>query len=212
LPDGSIETFVLGPLETNAYLIRSGGACWVVDPGGWCGPLRERLGEEGVGLEGVLLTHGHADHIAGIAELREAFGPLAVRCPAGDAAMLTDAAANLSGMMAQPIVVGPPTELVQPGQTLRTGSTQWAVLDTSGHTPGGVSYYCAEASVVVTGDALFAGSIGRTDIPGGSASRLLGNIRRRLLTLPGDTAVLPGHGPPSTIADELRDNPFFAPR
>ena len=130
-------------------------------------------------------------------------------CSEADAPMLTDPQANLSAPFGMAIVVAPADELIRPGSKLTLGCTEWDVLDTSGHTPGGVSFYCPGESVVLTGDALFAGGIGRTDIPGASARQLLENIRRNLLSLPGRTRVLPGHGPETTIRRELETNSFL---
>jgi len=206
----SIDTFVLGPLETNCYVLRDGGDCWVVDPGMCPGSLIRFLQAEDVAVARILLTHGHGDHIAGVDQVAQAFAGASVCCPAGDAAMLSDAEANMSRVFGVTLTADGPDELIQPGQELVLGGVTWRVLDAAGHTPGGVSYYCDSAGVVLTGDALFAGSIGRTDIPGASASRLLRNIRENLLVLPDDTRVLPGHGPETTIGMEKRTNPFFA--
>lgn len=208
----TIETFVLGPLETNSYVVRSGGDCCIVDAGLGPAPLLRFLAESAPAPDRILLTHGHGDHIAGIPEIRAAFGNVKVCCPRADAPMLTDAALNMSGMLGLAITAGDADERIEPGGTIDIGPTQWQVLDTAGHTAGGVSYYCRGEQVVFTGDALFDGSIGRTDIPGGSESRLLRNIRDNLLTLPDETVVMPGHGPASTIATQRRENPFFAGR
>lgn len=205
-----LTALVLGPLSTNCYILRCGGECWVVDPGIWPGPLVERLGVLSASPARVLITHGHFDHIAGIDELKAAFPEVRVCCPAADAAMLTSGELNMSAAFGVSSAVSPADELFEPGAVLTLGDSDWTVLDTSGHTQGGVSFYCAKAGVVLTGDALFADSIGRTDIPGGSASRLLRNIRHNLLTLPEETKVYPGHGEPSTIGREKRYNPFFA--
>lgn len=204
-----IETLVLGPLETNGYVLRAGGECWVVDPG-WPGVLPRHLRRNGLSPSRILLTHGHGDHIAGVAELKAAFPECLLCCPAADAAMLGDPERNLSGLFGMPIAAPPAEELLQPGQTLRLGPAEWTVLDTSGHTPGGASFYCPQARAVLTGDSLFAGSIGRTDLPGASASRLVRNIRLRLWVLPDDTKVLAGHGPASTIGVEKAANPFLS--
>ena len=122
--------------------------------------------------------------------------------------MLTDATANLSGPFGMPITVAPADELINPGDELAMGELTWRVLDTSGHTEGGVSFHCPAAGVVITGDALFAGGIGRTDFPGGDMQRLADSIRNNLYTLPPETKVYPGHGPESTIGNEKRLNPF----
>lgn len=209
-PDLTIDTLVLGPLETNTYVVRCEKDCWVIDPASMDGGRLVRfLQEIAASPSRVLLTHGHADHIAGAGELRKAFGSCRLGCPQADAAMLTDPAANMSAAFGVPFVVGPADDVFAPGHVLACGETQWAVLDTSGHTPGGVSFYCRQAKVVFTGDALFAGSIGRTDIPGGSVGRLIKNIRLSLMSLDGDTRVLSGHGPESTIGQERRLNPFL---
>jgi len=205
----TIETFVLGPFQTNCYLIRCGRECWVVDPGMGPGVLLRRLRGETLSPGRILLTHGHGDHIAGVRELKEAFPGVRLCCPAGDAFMLADAQANLSGMFGVPLTCPAADDLLEIGQTLTCGQSLWTVLDTSGHTPGGVSFHCAEAAAVITGDSLFAGSIGRVDLPGAGAERLMRNIRTHLLTLPEGTRVLPGHGPGTTIGTEKRMNPFF---
>ncbi|MDY6913195.1 MAG: MBL fold metallo-hydrolase [Planctomycetota bacterium] len=205
-----INTFVLGPLATNTYVLQDGDACWVVDPAMWPGPLVQFIQKVKLSPQRILLTHAHGDHIAGIGDLKSAWPQLEVFCPAGDADMLADASANMSAAFDAPITAPPAEQLIQPGRTLTLGQTQLEVLDTSGHTPGGVSYYCPHQSVVLTGDALFAGSIGRCDIPGASESRLTANIRNHLLNLPDETVVLPGHGPHTTIGAERRGNPFLS--
>src|SRR5208282_5618914 len=110
-------------------------------------------------------------------ELKAAHPQVRIACPAADEAMLTSSQANLSAAFGEDITAPPADDLLQAGQTLSLGDIGWQVLDTSGHTPGGVSYYCPPAGVVLTGDALFAGGIGRTDLPGASDWRLLRNIR-----------------------------------
>jgi glyoxylase-like metal-dependent hydrolase (beta-lactamase superfamily II) len=206
-----VERFTLGPLETNTYVLRD-TACWIVDPSLWPKPLLDHLRAERLRPECALLTHGHGDHIAGVRELKRAWPELRVLCPAADADMLGDPQANLSAMVAIPLTAEAPDELIRPGQELRCGRSVWRVLDTSGHTPGGVSFYCAEAGVVLTGDALFQDGIGRTDIPGGDAEALLARIRSSLMPLPDETRVLPGHGPETTIGRERRANPFLVGR
>jgi glyoxylase-like metal-dependent hydrolase (beta-lactamase superfamily II) len=205
----TINTLALGPLETNCYVLRSGEACWVVDPGLWPVELLDFLEREKLRPQKILLTHGHGDHIAGIGDLRERFGKIVVACPAPDADMLTDAALNLSGNFGMPLTVGPADELIRPGDLLTCGQSVWQVLDTSGHTSGGVSFYCEKSGAVIVGDALFAGSIGRCDLPGGDMARLIANIDRNLLTLPPETRVLPGHGEETTIAREKESNPYL---
>jgi glyoxylase-like metal-dependent hydrolase (beta-lactamase superfamily II) len=204
-----IDALVLGPLGTNCYVIRSDEACWVVDPGPWPVELLELLAGNKLTPQKVLLTHGHGDHIAGINDLRERFPKIRVACAAGDADMLTDARLNLSSNFGLPITVGPADELIHPGDLLTCGESVWQILDTSGHTPGGVSFYCEKSSAAIVGDALFAGSIGRCDLPGGDMARLAANIRKSLLTLPPETRVLPGHGEETTVGREKLSNPYL---
>ncbi|MHC4295465.1 MAG: MBL fold metallo-hydrolase [Planctomycetota bacterium] len=220
--DIEIKNLTLGPLETNCYILRSGDKsqcetasgdpqenCWIIDPG-WGEPLISTLTEQGLIPTAILLTHGHGDHIAGVAPLKDRFPKVRVICPAGDAEMLTNPVANMSASFGIPMSGPPADELIAPGTTLRFDQTQWEVLDTSGHTPGGVSYWCESEQIVITGDALFAGSIGRSDMPGASADRLIQNIREKLLVLPDETRVAPGHGPQTTIGREKRTNPFLS--
>ena len=204
-----IDTLILGPAEANCYILRAGGDCWVVDPG-WPGTLPGWLKERKLSPSRILLTHGHADHIAGVAELKDAFSRCLLCCPADDAEMLADPELNLSAVFLLHITAPPPDEPLQPLQTLLLGPSRWLVVDTSGHTPGGASYYCPEAKVVLTGDSLLAGSRGRTDLPGSDTGRLLANIRDYLLSLPDDVKVLAGHGIATTIGVERRGNPSLA--
>ncbi len=212
-----IETIPLGPLEANCYVIwqddctEPGGTtpAWVVDIGMWSKPLVEFLQGKKLAPERILLTHGHGDHIGGVEYVKKTYPAAEICCPAADAEMLTSPELNLSATFLMGISAPPADVLINPGDELKLGEFVWQVLDTAGHTAGGVSFYCEQASVVITGDALFAGSIGRSDIPGGDGLLLVDNIRKNLLTLPDDTRVYPGHGPATTIAAERKNNPFL---
>lgn len=205
----TIDTIILGPLQTNCYVLRSGQECWIVDPSLWPTELMEFLQTNKLHPQRVLLTHGHGDHIAGANDLREAFPGIVVACPKGDAAMLGDAALNMSAAFNMPLTVGAADELLTPGQSLHCGDDDVLVLDTAGHTPGGVSFYCPSAEAVITGDALFFRSIGRCDIPDASMTLQVENIRLNLLSLPEETRVLPGHGEETTIGSESQSNPYL---
>ena len=205
----SIQTFVTAPLETNTYLLAAGPDAWVIDPGLGLDPLIASIRRKDLTLGRIVLTHAHGDHIAGVGQLKAAFPTARLCCPSDEQDMLTDPAKNLSAPFGFSITAGPADQLLRPNQTLILGELSWQLLDTSGHSPAGLSLYCPQAAVVLTGDALFAGSIGRTDIPGASESALLANIRANLLTLPDDTIVYPGHGPQTTIGREKRTNPFL---
>jgi glyoxylase-like metal-dependent hydrolase (beta-lactamase superfamily II) len=209
----NVAVFMDPSFGENSYLLwtRDAPEAWIVDPGFPPQPaqLAAAAGRHGLTPRAVVLTHGHIDHIAGIAAVREKFPDVQVIAPAGDAHLLTDAVANLSALFGLPVVAPPADRLVTPGETLTLAALSCHALDVSGHSPGGMAYYCAAAGVVLTGDALFAGGIGRTDFPGASEARLLDNIQRRLLTLPDETVVYSGHGPATTILDERETNPYL---
>ncbi|MCK5113832.1 MAG: MBL fold metallo-hydrolase [Phycisphaerae bacterium] len=205
----SIKTFALGPLETNSYAVWISDDCWVIDVGMLPANLEEFLEAENLSPSKILLTHGHGDHIGGVEFLVKNFPDAKIHCPTADEEMLSSPTKNLSGALLMSIVSPPADVLINPGDTFEMGGSEWKVLDTAGHTPGGVSFYCPQAGVVFTGDALFCGSIGRSDIPNGNSTLLLENIRNNLMTLPDDTRVLPGHGPETTIGEERRSNPFI---
>jgi len=207
----AITTLALGPLQANCTILSDteNRDCWIVDPGMRPEPAIERIGSEDLRLRKILLTHGHCDHAAGVGTVKQAFPDAVICCPEKDAEMLGDSDANLSAAFGVPMTFPPADELLQVGQELTLGDTVWKVLDTSGHTPGGVSFYCPDLQVVIAGDALFARSIGRTDFPGSSHAQLITTIRENLLTLPDETQVITGHGPQTTIGLERAANPFL---
>lgn len=199
----------LGPLQANAYLLVEGGSVVVVDPGGEGEELAAALRERGLELAAVWLTHAHFDHVGGLAALLRAAPGVPVRMHPDDAPLLLGAvpAAARWGIAME----APPADFLplRHGETLEDGGARARVLHTPGHAPGHVAFYLEETGVVLSGDALFNGSIGRTDLPYGDQAQLLASIRRELLSLPPATRVLPGHGEPTTVADEARDNPFL---
>ena len=199
--------------QENGLLLwpADGADCWIVDPGfpPQTDAIVSAIEQHGLTPRAVLLTHCHVDHLAGVPDMREAFADTPLWSPRDEEHMLGRADANLSAQMGFSIELAPAERLLSPGETLTLGELSWTVLDVAGHSPGGLAYHCEAAGVVITGDALFAGSIGRTDFPGSSAERLLRNIRENLLTLPDDTVVYSGHGPASTIGTERAHNPFL---
>lgn len=207
-----IDCLELGDFQTNCYILRAdtnASECLLIDPGFDPEPLLAFLRDEALKPQRILLTHGHSDHIAGIAELQQAFGPIPVGIGKEDAPMLTSALRNLSIMIGASVKLPPADELYEQGDVIAFAGWELNVLATPGHTPGGVSFYAPTEGVVFTGDALFAGSVGRTDFPGGSQEVLVRNIRQGLLTLPDATVVYSGHGPETTIAREKRSNPYL---
>ncbi len=198
----------LGPLGTNCYLAWDNGSleAVVIDPGGEPERVIAALSERRLRVVAIINTHGHGDHIAANREVKAATGaPILIH--QADAPMLEDPELNLSALYGLPVTSPPADGFLVPGGKVAVGAVEFEVLHTPGHTPGGVSLY--GAGVVFTGDALFACSVGRWDLPGGDEDLLIGAIRERLLTLPGETVVLSGHGQNTTIGEEQACNPFL---
>lgn len=198
----------------NGYTIHlhDGGPCWIMDPG--LPPQASRIltyvDRKALKPIAIVLTHAHADHIGGIDELRDQLGPLPVYLAKEEWRALSDSMENLSGWVG----LGFATSVTDPkdlphGSTLELDGTTWKLLDTSGHSPGGRTFYCAELGIAFTGDALFAGSVGRVDFHHSDGPKLLRNIHANLMTLPDETRVLSGHGPETTIGRERATNPYI---
>lgn len=204
----------LGDFGTNCYIIacEETGESAVIDPGAEDPWLRQTLTQHGLKPAWVLLTHGHLDHIGGI-HLVKALTGAKVAVHGDDAAMLTDPRLNGSLLFGMPVQAPPPDLLLRDGDEIQVGNLCFTVIHTPGHTWGGIGLYYQPAQGpghLFAGDTLFAGSIGRTDLPGGDHGTLINSIRTRLLTLPAETNVYPGHGPTTTIGDEAEYNPFLA--
>ncbi|MEA3507316.1 MAG: MBL fold metallo-hydrolase [Synergistota bacterium] len=205
----SVKRFPLGMLWTNAWLLCADGHCVLVDPGGDPLEVRRWLESHGLFLDGVFLTHGHADHIAGLEAIRDmATGGAAIH--AEDASMLLNPEENLSASMGAPCTCRPAERILSDGDVLKDVGLTWEVIHTPGHTPGSVCFMVSsgEDRVLVSGDTLFAGSIGRTDLPGGS-DRCMRMSLDRIARLEPPMRVLPGHGPETTLENERRSNPFW---
>jgi len=203
-----IETFTLGPLQTNAYLItdEAGERGIVIDPG--MGPKRLLDRIASVKIEAIVLTHAHFDHMAGVQEVREAAG-----CPVYlhdlEADWLADPGKNGSGRwpdVTKPIVAEPAEYALEEGQQLKLIGQTFKVFHTPGHSPGSVSLLCGDH--LISGDVLFRNSVGRTDLPGGRERDLYDSIRGKLYKLKPEVRVYPGHGPQTTIGFEMSNNPY----
>lgn len=207
----SFEIFLhreVGPLACNCYVVGDPVTrhAIVIDPGGEAEELASALAEAGLTVTAIVATHAHFDHILAAAELRAQTGaPFYLH--AADRPVLDWFQA--SGMMFLGLELSPPPEVdtaLDEGDSLRAGSVELEVIHTPGHSPGSISLVTREA--VFSGDTLFAGSVGRTDLPGGDARTLLDAVKHKLFTLDPGLPVYPGHGPPTSLHEEQRSNPF----
>jgi len=210
-----IEVVESEPFAENSYIVWAVGAseALVIDPGFEPDLILEVLRRNGLKLVAIVNTHGHVDHIAGNRALKEAAPDAPIVIGYGDAAMLTDPMLNLSGPFGMPITSPPADRLVAEGETLALAGLKLEVREIPGHSPGHVVFIVrdCEPPIVLGGDVLFAGSVGRTDFPGGSFEQLAKGIREKLWPLPDEAKVFPGHGPPTTVGEEKRTNPFLTP-
>lgn len=199
--------------EENAYLLslNESGDCIVVDPGLEPDRIVDELRDAGLNPIAILNTHGHSDHIAGNGMMKEEWPDAPLIIGAGDAWKLTDPVGNLSAGFGLELVSPEADQTVSEGDVLDLAGIRWTVLETPGHSGGHVVFVAKELSpmIVLGGDVLFAGSIGRSDFPDGDHEMLLDSIRTKLFPLPDNAVVLPGHGPPTTIGRERRTNPYL---
>lgn len=194
--------------QTNCYTVQCANELWIVDTGFDPEPLLDLVADTGLTPTKLILTHAHPDHIAGVPAVLERYPGTPVLVHEAERRWLTDANLNLSALMGKPLTIDAPDGTLAEGDTLTLGTSTWRVLHTPGHSPGSISLACDQVPVVIAGDALFAGSVGRTDFPNGSPDVLAESIRTKLYTLPDNTTVFPGHGPSTTIGHEKANNPF----
>ncbi len=204
------KRLVVGILETNCYLIgcKSSKTAAVIDPGGEedVDLILNLLQKNNLNLKYIINTHGHADHIGGNKALKANTKALLL-IHRLDAFMLIDANKNLSILEGKEIYSYPADRILEEGDEIILGSLKLSIIHTPGHTPGGISLVLN--NIVFTGDTLFAGGVGRSDLPGGSYRDLQRSIKEKLLTLSDDKIIYPGHGPSSTIGEERRTNPYI---
>jgi len=202
-----VEQVPLGPIGTNCYVVRadaSAAEAVVVDPSGDAAELRLLLARLGARCAGILVTHGHWDHLVGVADLAEGTGAR-VYMAEGERSLLEDPNRfTPAGVTVRPYT---PDVLLEGGETIELGGIAFDVLSVAGHSPAHLAYH-ADGNLF-SGDVLFAGSVGRTDLPGADWDTLVDSIRRLVEAYPPETVVYPGHGPVTTLGDELARNPFL---
>jgi glyoxylase-like metal-dependent hydrolase (beta-lactamase superfamily II) len=205
-----LETFPVGPLQCNCTILgdEEAGEAIVIDPGDEIGRIARRLNTLGLKLKQILITHAHIDHIGGALKLKKLTGaPILMN--ENDLPQLKIMAEQAGWLGVDTPETAPPDENLSDGLVVGLDRFPAQVIHTPGHTQGSVCLHFAPLNLLVAGDTLFAGSIGRTDLPGGNSGQIIDSIQSRLLALPQQTKVLPGHGPATTIGAERRSNPFL---
>lgn len=205
-----INTVVVGAYQVNCYLVwdEDTNEGVIIDPGDQADLIVEGIDNSGFTPKGILLTHGHFDHTAAVEELRKKYN-LPLYAGAGEETLLTDPAFNGSTMFGSPVCLAKPEFLLEDESPLKIGSLGFRVLATPGHSPGGVCFLHESEGVLFCGDTLFAQSIGRTDLPGGSMPVLMKSIEEKIMSLPDNIVCYPGHGPATTVGAERTSNPFI---
>lgn len=204
----AVDQLELGPIGTNCYVVRASEQATdavVVDPSGAARDIVSKLDENGARCVAILITHGHWDHLLGVAELAEQSGA-PVHMPAAERVLLEDAQRFTPEQV--PIRSHTPEVLLEGDETLELAGIAFEVTPVPGHSPAHVAYHAG--GELFSGDVLFAGSVGRTDLPGADWDTLVASIRRLFDRYPADTRVRPGHGPATTLGRERAANPFLA--
>jgi glyoxylase-like metal-dependent hydrolase (beta-lactamase superfamily II) len=207
-----VQTIVSQPFAENSYVLWRDGEtdAVVIDPGFEPEVILEFLADHGLHLDAIINTHGHVDHIAGNRAMKEAFPAAPIVIGHGDADMLMDPELNMSASFGIPVTSPPRDRTVRDGEELTLAGIPMTCWELPGHSPGHVVYFIRDTAppMLLGGDVLFRGSVGRTDFPGGSFEQLADGVRRKLWVLPVETVVYPGHGPVTTIGQEMRTNPY----
>ena len=207
-----LETFPVGPLQCNCTILGDEQTrdAMVIDPGDNIPVILMRLARHRLTLKQIVVTHAHIDHVGGALQLKKATGaPILLNQSDMPLLKMMDIQAGWLGVATPE--VAPPDTSAEEGMIVGIANHSANVIHTPGHTPGSICLHFAPDNLLLAGDTLFAGSIGRTDLPGGDSRRILRSIHDRLLALPDDTRVIPGHGPATTIGQERESNPFLQP-
>jgi hydroxyacylglutathione hydrolase len=204
------ESFPVGPLACNCTLLgdEQTREAIVIDPGDEIGRINRRLTELGLKLKQILITHGHIDHVGGALKLKRLTGaPIFMN--ENDLPQLAMMDVQAAWLGIAPPETAPPDGSLTDGATVGLEHYPAQVLYTPGHTQGSICLHFVPLKLLIAGDTLFAGSIGRTDLPGGDTDQIIDTLQSRLMALPDETKVLPGHGSVTTIGEERRSNPFL---
>jgi hydroxyacylglutathione hydrolase len=205
-----LETFPVGPLACNCIIMGDEEKleAIVIDPGDEVGRIERRLRELGMKLKQILITHAHIDHVGGALKLKKLTGA-PIYMNDADMPLLQGMQMQAAWLGVAPPETAPPDSNLAEGQKVGLASCLAQVLHTPGHTQGSICLHFAQLKLLIAGDTLFAGSIGRTDLPGGNFHQIIESIKSRLLVLPEETRVLPGHGSLTSIGEERESNPFL---
>jgi glyoxylase-like metal-dependent hydrolase (beta-lactamase superfamily II) len=206
--DARVHGFAVGPFQSMTYVVSGDGRALVVDPGDDPDRATAHVARAGLKVEAILLTHGHLDHLGAAAGLERAWGVDTYLHPA-DRYWVERLGQACESFGLEPYEAPERLKDLRGGDVFRAGAVELRVAETPGHSPGGVTL--VGPGFALTGDLIFAGSVGRVDLPGGDGGALLASIRREILTLPGDTVLYPGHGPATTVDHERRENPYLKP-
>jgi glyoxylase-like metal-dependent hydrolase (beta-lactamase superfamily II) len=205
-----LETFPVGPLQCNCTILgdEEAGEAIVIDPGDEIGRIHRRLKELGLKLKQILVTHAHIDHVGGALKLKRLTGA-PILFNEDDLPQIKIMATQAAWVGIDTPETAPPDENLADGLVVGLERFPAQVIHTPGHTQGSVCLHFVPLNMLIAGDTLFAGSIGRTDLPGGNSRQILDSIESRLIILPEETIVVPGHGPATTIGEERESNPFL---
>ncbi|OGQ52304.1 MAG: hypothetical protein A3J24_06320 [Deltaproteobacteria bacterium RIFCSPLOWO2_02_FULL_53_8] len=208
--DAGLEVVIVGPLEVNCYILWDSLTrdAFVIDPGGDAGKICKAVEKERLNVKYIVNTHGHFDHVGADGELKGIFGP-PIAIHGADAELMSEAHEHGVFFGAAIAPQPAPDILLEDGAQLKAGGLSLRVIHTPGHTTGGVCLFEESQGLLFTGDTLFAGSIGRTDLGGGSFNVIMASIKEKILPLGDEVTVLPGHGPKSSIGEERRTNQFI---
>lgn len=206
-----IKPFALSDWQTNCFVVHTPASkdCWIVDCGFEPTVLLDYITDRNLNPVKIVLTHAHVDHIGSLDHMHNLWPNVPILIHEAEVEFLNNPMLNLSAFLGMPIIGPAPTKLLKHGDTLTLNDLHIEVRHTPGHSPGGISLIEHESRQAIVGDALFAGSIGRTDFPTSDIHQLMESIHSQLMSLPDDMTIYPGHGPSSTIGRERDSNPFL---